>query len=436
MQTTTTRRKFLQVSAGALAGPLIVPAAVLGKEGAVPASERVTVGCIGVGGRGRANLESVAANPGAQVVAVCDVDATHRKDALRAAGLKADSGYGDFRELLGRRDIDAVVVSPPDHWHALITIAAAEAGKDIYCEKPLAFSIAEGRAVVEAVDKHKRILQCGTQRRSVAQWRQGCELVRNGRIGKLRKVEVGVQNQFAVRDGYTGLEAPEPTPQGFDYDMWLGPAPQAPYTPARCHFNFRWILDYSPGYITDTGAHYLDIAQWAQAADGSGPVAVEAQDVGSRPEGIYNAPESFRIRYTYANGVEVVMTATSDTSLWGVKFVGEKGSVSLRGNVNGSVLDVQPENLVTTRIASDEIHLYKSDDHHGNFIDCVKSRSPTAAPAEIGQRTATVCHLGTIAALLGRPLRWDPAEERFLGDDEANQMITRKMREPWGLQTL
>jgi len=436
VKSTTTRRKFLKVSAGALAAPFIVPAAVLGKEGAVPPSERVTIGCIGVGGRGRANLQSVVGNSQAQVVAICDVDAAHRKDALQAVGLKAESGYGDFRELLGRDDIDAVVVSTPDHWHALISIAAAEAGKDIYCEKPLASSIAEGRALVKAVETHERILQCGTQRRSVAEWRRGCELVRNGRIGKLRKVEIGVTNQFAIRGGYTGLEASESPPEGFNYDMWLGPAPLAPYTPARCHFNFRWILDYSPGYITDWGAHFLDIAQWAQGADDSGPTEVEAQDVGFRTEGIYNAPESFRIRYTYADGVEVVMTATSDTSLWGVKFVGEEGSVSLRGNVKGSVLDVQPAHLAKTRIAPDEIHLYKSDDHRGNFIDCVKSRRPTAVPAEAGQRTATVCHLGTLATLLGRRLRWDPATERFLDDDEANGMLARKMRDPWKLKTV
>ena len=425
----------MTASAGALAAPFIVPAAVLGRGGVVPPSERVAIGCIGVGGRGQANLQSVAKVPHAQIVAVCDVDAAHRKAALEQAGLKAESGYGDFRELLGRDDIDAVVVSTPDHWHALISIAAAEAGKDIYCEKPLAYSIAEGRALVKAVEKHERVLQCGTQRRSVAEWRRGCELVRNGRIGKLRKVEVGIQNQFAIRDGYTGLEAPESPPKGFDYEMWLGPAPLAPYTPGRCHFNFRWILDYSPGYITDTGAHYLDIVQWGLGADGGGPTEIEARDVVSRSKGIYNAPESCRIRYKYADGVEVVMTATSDTSLWGVKFVGEEGSVSLRGNVNGSVLDVQPENLATTRIGDGEVRLYKSDDHHRNFVDCVKSRRPTAAPAEVGHRTATVCHLGTIAALLGRRLRWDPATERFLGDDKANAMMARKIRGPWKLVT-
>lgn len=434
MQSVTTRRKFLKVSAGAIAAPFIVPAKVLGREGAVAPSERVTIGCIGLGGRGQTNLRGMADNPGAQVVAVCDVDEAHRKEGLKAAGLKAESGYADFRELLRRRDIDAVVVSTPDHWHALIAIAAAEAGKDIYCEKPLASSIAEGRAVVNAVTKHERILQCGTQRRSIAEWRRGCELVRNGRIGKLHRVEVGVPNEFSIRDGYSGREAPESPPEGFDYAMWLGPAPEAPYTPARCHFNFRWILDYSPGYITDFGAHFLDIVQWALGADDSGPIEVEAEDVGFRTESIYNAPERFRIRYRYQGGVEVMMTATPDVSLWGVKLFGEEGSVSLRGLGKDFSFDAQPAKRVATGSASGKVHLYRSDDHYGNFIDCVRSRRRTAVPAETGHRTGTVCHLGSLAALLGRRLRWDPAAERFLGDDEANGMLAPKMRSPWKLK--
>ncbi|MBI4605917.1 MAG: Gfo/Idh/MocA family oxidoreductase, partial [Planctomycetes bacterium] len=416
----------------ALAAPLIVPATALGRGGAVAPSERIAMACIGVGGRGQANLGAFHARKDVAIVAICDVDSAHRRAALERTGLKPDAGSNDFREVLARRDVDAVMVATPDHWHALISIAAVKAGKDVYCEKPLAGSIAEGQALVKAVREHKRVLQCGTQRRSMAGCRFACELVRNGRIGKLRRIEVGVPGQFAVSGGYTGLEPPGPVPEGFDYEMWLGPAPGAPYTAARCHFNFRWILDYSPGYITDWGAHYLDIAQWGNGSDESGPVEVEAHDVGFREKGIYDAPERFRIVYTYASGVQAVLTATTDRSLWGMKFVGESGSVSVESN------DVvtEPASLKTTAIGPAEVRLRESSDHYGDFIECVRSRARTAAPVEVGHRSASICHLGAIAAVLKRKLRWDPAAERFLDDDEANRRTARKLREPWTLQAV
>lgn len=425
----STRRQFLAESATIITAPLIVPASALGRGEELAPSERVTMACIGVGGRGGSNLNTFKRNEKVQIVAVCDVDGGHLTHGLRAAGLEAGAGTRDFREVLRRDDIDTVMVGTPDHWHALITISAVEAKKDVYCEKPLVASIREGQAVQRAVKQHRRIVQCGTQRRSKAGCRFACELVRNGRIGALKRVEVGVPGKFAVRGGYTGTEDPQSVPSGFDYEMWLGPAPRASYTAARCHFNFRWVLDYAPGYITDWGAHYLDIAQWGIGADETGPVQVDAQDVGFREKGIYNAPEAFRIVYTYASGVQAILTATTDQSKWGMKFIGEKGSIY----VETDKVISEPESIATSEIGPDEIRLYESQDHHRNFIDCVRSRKRPAAPVEIAHRSASVCHLGAISAILGRKLRWDPEKERFVGDEEANRRISRPMREPWKL---
>jgi predicted dehydrogenase len=419
----------LKASAAALAAPLIVPASALGRGGAEAPSERITMACIGVGGRGHSNLSAFLSLKDVQVVAICDVDAAHLRGALQSAGLGPGDGHADFRQVLARKGIDTVMIGTPDHWHALIAIAAMKAGKDVYCEKPLAASIAEGQAVVKAARETKRILQCGTQRRSRAGCRVACEIVRSGRIGKLKRIDVGVPGQFAIQGGYTGLEPEQPVPEGFDYEMWLGSASKAPYTAARCHFNFRWILEYAPGYITDWGAHYLDIAQWGNGTDESGPVEIEALDVGFREKGIYDAPESFRIVYRYPGGVEIVMTATTDRSFWGMKFIGEAGSVY----VETDDVITEPAGLKDTPIGPGEVHLHESNDHYGNFIECVRSRARTAAPPEIGHRSASICHLGAIATVLKRKLKWDPAAERFAGDDEANARISRKMREPWTL---
>jgi predicted dehydrogenase len=322
------------------------------------------------------------------------------------------------------------MIGTPDHWHALISIAAVKSGKDVYCEKPLAASIAESQAVVRVVEKHERILQCGTQRRSMAGCRFACELVRNGRIGKVLRVEVGVPGKFAIRGGFTGKEARQKVPKGFDYKTWLGPCKDAPYTAARCHFNFRWVMDYAPGYITDWGAHYLDIAQWGLGTDESGPVEVDAQNVSFREEGLYDAPESFRLVYTYASGAQAVLVSTTDKSKWGMKFFGEKGNIY----VESQNVVTDPANIKTTKIGADEIHLYDAkNDHHGNFLDCVKSRKQPSARVQIAHRSASMCQIGAISCSLGRKLKWDPKAERFVGDDDANQRLERPMREPWTL---
>ncbi len=414
---------------GSMVAPSIIPGTALGAEEKVAANSRINLACIGVGGMGTGNMRSFLNDERVQVVAICDVDDSHRARGLETAKLKADAGYKDFREVMARKDVDAVMIATPDHWHSIITVAACRAGKDIYCEKPLAASIGEGRFVSDLVRKEKRVLQCGTWRRSGLYVRMACELVRNGYIGELKEIEVGVPGKFAIRGGYTGLEAPVPVPKELDYQMWLGPAPEAPYTPARCHFNFRWVLDYAPGYITDWGAHFIDVAQWGNNTDDTTPVSVKASGVKCREKGVYDAPEEFRIEYQYANGVRMTMLSTTDGKKYGTKFTGTKGWVFSEN----TTLITEPAELRRTRIKDSEIHLYESKNHHRNFIDCILSRKETAASVEAAHRAASCCHLGTIAALLKREVKFDPKSEKFPGDEEANKMVMRSMRGQWRL---
>ena len=418
-----TRRKFIKSLA-----PMIVAPAVVGRGAQSAPNSRINLACIGVGGQGSGNMNALRQDERVQVTAICDVDKNHRERALRSCKLNADAGYNDFRKLLARDDVDAVMIATPDHWHSIISVAAARAGKDIYCEKPLAASIGESRLVSDVVQKEKRVLQCGTWRRSGVYSRMACEWVRNGYIGELKKVEVGVPGKFAIRGGFTGMEKPQEVPQGFDYKMWTGPAPEAPYTAARCHFNFRWVDDYAPGYITDWGAHFIDVAHWGMDADATNPIEVSATEVTRREKGIYDAAESFKIRYAYASGVEMVMFSTTDRAAYGTKFIGTKGSVFVENNK----LITDPPELRRTKIKDDEIHLYESKNHHRNFIDCVLSRKPTAAPVEAAHRAASACQLGAISAKLGRTLKFDPEKESF-ADAEADALVMRELHGGWEL---
>lgn len=424
-----TRRQLLASSAAALGTPLIVPARVLGKDGATAPSGKVRLAAIGVGGMGTGNLQSFLNDERVQVVAVCDVDAHHREAARNLAGLKEGDAYRDFREVLARPDVDAVMNATPDHWHAVIATAAAAAGKDLYTEKPLAAGIADGRALCQAVEKHQRVLQCGTWRRSGMKTRMACEWVRNGYIGDLQSIEIGVPGTFAINGGFTGLEEPQEVPPHLDYGLWLGPAPEAPYTAARCHFNFRWINDYAPGYITDWGAHFLDVAQWGAGMDETAATEVSATEVTRRDKGLYDAPESFRIEYHYPKGPRMIMFSTTDQMKWGVRFVGTQGSVF----TENERLETDPPSLRSVKLKDGDTRLFESKSHHGNFIDAVLTRGRTAAPAAVAQRAATLCHLGAISAALGRPVRFDPDAENFGSDQAANALLARPLRGPWKL---
>jgi predicted dehydrogenase len=431
------RRQFLKHAAvGLAAAPLA--GALRAYAEPPPAAARVVMGCIGVGGQGGGDMQVFLNDPRVQVVAVCDVDlgraqaAGKTVDAFYAERQKSGTGAGcqvtqDFREVLARPDIDAVLVATPDHTHALITVLAARAGKDIYCEKPLAYSIAEGRAVVNATRRHGRILQTGTQRRSDGRIRHACELVRNGRIGELKRTVVGLPRGFQIQNGSASAKpAPQPVPAGFDYDRWLGPAPEVPYTPGRCHFNFRWILDYGEGYISDWGAHYLDVAHWGMGVDLTGPTAATAKAAFPQ-DGLYDAPTEFDITYTYANGMTLLC---STEQALGILFEGSTGWIHIE-KPGAPHVAASDDRVLRSEIAPGEIHLYRSGSQHGNFIDCVLSRQEPAAPAELGHRSASVCHVGMIAARLGRPLRWDPATEHFVDDAAADRLVFRPMRYPW-----
>ncbi len=414
------RRTFLRGSAASvIALPMIVPSSVFGADAP---SSRITIGCIGLGNQGTGNMKGFISNGASQVVAICDVDRWHLESANQIAGLPASSLYNDFRELIARDDIDAVSVGTPDHWHAIPSIAAMKSGKDVYCEKPLTLTIAEGRAIAKTARRYGRILQTGLQQRSDDKFRHACELVRNSHIGQLQKVYVDIpgNNKPNPVDW-----KPEPVPDGFDYNFWLGQAPDVPYTSMRCHYTFRFILDYSGGQMTNWGAHYMDIAQWGMGTDDTGPVSIKG--VGKFPkEGLFNTATEANVVYTYANGVELILRQGRGGN---IRFVGTKGQVS----VNRGRIETEPKSLVTYNAGPNEIHLYRSNDHKQNFLDCIKTRRQPICDSEVGHRSVSLCHLGNIAMLLGRELKWDPKREMFIGDDRAQSMVSRTMRAPWRL---
>ncbi len=417
--------KGVAAAGAAVALPSIVPSSVFG---ATAPSNLIVMGCIGVGGRGTGNMRTFLNSPGVRVVAACDVDRGHRDRALGIVNAKYKNrdcfSCNDFRELLARDDIDAVTVCTPDHWHALISIAAAKAGKDIYCEKPVANSVAEGRAVCDAVTRYGRVLQTGSQERSGHNVRFACELIRNGRIGKLHtarvNLPVGHRRQIPP-------QPPVPVPPGFDYDRWLGPAPWAPYTPKRCHGSFRYILDYSGGEMTDRGAHVLDLVQLGLGTDDTGPVEISGRGKAAT-DGLFNTFVEYNFQCRYANGVQLIGQSAGRR---GIKFEGSDGWIFI--HVHGGRLEAEPQSLLREKIGPNEISLGRNRGHHRNFLDAVRERVQPFATAEIGHRTASICHLVNIALLLERKLKWDPAKEQVLGDSHANQMVAPSMREPWRL---
>ena len=428
------RRGFLQTSAALGAGlalPAVVPATVFGQ---LAPSERITVGCIGVGRMGMGDLRDALGIKQVRVVAVCDVDSNRVKKAQSAVDSYYDdqggcAGYGDFRDLLARDDIDAVQISTPDHWHALPAIEAAKSGKDIFLQKPLSLTVQEGRVVSDTVRRYGRIFQIGSQQRSDARFRQACELVRNGRIGKLHAIRVG----FGTDPG-TGPEPAMPVPPELDYDMWLGPAPWAPYTEKRVHPRKDYsrpgwlrITDYGAGMITGWGSHHNDIAQWGMGTEHTGPVEITGR-AEFPTDGLWDVHGRFHIEYVYANGVRVIC-ADNGENKQGIVFEGSEGSIYVR---RGHI-EAQPASLLAETIGPEGTKLYMSNHHKANFYECVKSRDETAAPVEVAHRSCSVCLLGQIAMRLNRKLRWDPEAEVFIGDAEASRMLSKPMRGHWHL---
>ena len=388
------------------------------------------MGFIGVGGMGTGNMRDFLSKKDAHVIAVCDVDRNHRNRARDMVNEKYGNQdcdtYNDLHELLERKDIDAVGIAIPDHWHALAAVAAARKGYDIYAEKPLAYTISEGRAIVDAVKKYNIVWQTGSQQRSERNFRFACELVRNGYIGEVKLVKVGLPHGNSIRQCST---QPTPVPEGFDYDRWLGPAPWAPYSPGRCHGNFRWISDYSQGQLTDWAGHHIDIAQWGMNTELTAPVEIEGEAVYPIAEdGLYDTPGTYRFECKYKEGFTMIV-ADNHQNKQGVLFQGSEGWI----HVNRDGIDASPKSLLSTIIKPHEIHLYKSNDHRQNLLDCIRTRKKIVAPAEVAHRSIMVAHLGAIAMRLGRKINWDPQKEKFINDTEADRYLSRPMRSPWYL---
>ncbi len=436
-----TRRGFLARGAtaavGAAVAPCVITSAALGTGSIPAASERVTLGHIGVGGQGTALVRyGFLPLNDAQCVAVCDPFRSRRENVGRQinehyaerggkGSYKGCAAYNDFRELSARDDIDAVVIATPDHWHVLTALAAARAGKDLYVEKPLGLSLAEDQSLRDTVNRHGTVFQYGTQQRSSPNFRFACELVRNGRIGKLHTIEATCEGSA---EG--GSTEPIPVPEGFDYDLWLGPAPWAPLTYDRCIARDYlkkggwYISDYALGFIAGWGAHPLDIAQWGNGTDHTSPI--EYEGTGTFPtEGLFDTAVSWDIWCRYANGVSLHFRS----GVHSTKFIGTEGWVKV--NRNGIWTD--PPSLLKSVIGPGEIHLYESRNHYQNFLDCIRTRSATISPIEPAVRSDTISHLSDIAIRTGRRITWDPEKEKIIGDPEASRLLGRSHREPWHL---
>ncbi len=369
------------------------------------------------------------------LMAVCDVDEGHAEAAAKqfTRDGRAPARYSDFRKVLERDDIQVIIQATPDHWHTLVNMAAVRAKKDVYGEKPLTLTIDEGRRLAQAVRENRAVLQTGSQQRSDRRFRLVTELVRNGRLGKLRQVTV-----YLPAGLRGGPFAPSPAPAGLNWDYWLGQAPRVDYVKERCHTTFRYWLDYSGGTMTDWGAHHNDIARWAIGLEG--PVAIEAQVRAEPVPGGYTAISEYEVVFTYANGVRHIVKTTPDDNIFGgvVKRDGQRNGLRFEGTdgwiwVNRGDLEASDEALLSTPLPASAPRLEVSNDHMGNFFECVRTRRDPICHVEVGHRSASMCHLAAIALALRRKLEWDPAREQFIGDGsaQANARIAREQRRPY-----
>jgi predicted dehydrogenase len=453
------RRSFLSAAAKTAAAasvatgfPAIVPSSVFG---ATSPANRINVGAIGVGRISRGHdIPNIRKFDTARIMAVCDLDANRVEDGKKLVNdfyatktgkpYNGVTGYADYRELLANKDIDAVVISTPDHWHALIAIAAVEHGKDVYLQKPASLTIAEGRALSNAVHKSGQIFQIGSQQRSTIQFRYAAELVRNGRIGQLKTVEVGLPG-----DPSGEVEPEMPTPKGFNYEAWLGSTPHVYYTEKRVHPQVGydrpgWLRceQFGAGMITGWGAHHVDSAHWGMGTEFTGPIEIWGS-AKFPAKGLWDVHGDFKTYGLYANGVTMVISGDFPN---GIKFIGTNGWIFVsRGNEqvtasdpvaklqDNTALSASDPKIIKSVIGESEIHLYESADHHGNWLECIRSRRQPIAPVEVAHRSCSACLLHHIAMKTNRKLYWDPIKERFKNDDEANAMLSRPMRAPYML---
>jgi len=456
-----TRRRFLAATGLALAAPTIVPANALGQGNQPAPSERITLGVVGWGMQGPSNTEAFLGLKECQVVAACDIDKHHLQSALdRINGHYQNQdckSYHDYREMMARKDIDAVMLAVPDTWHALVATEAANNKKDIYGEKPLARTIAEQQAIVRAVQQNNRIWQTGSWQRSQAPFRKAAEIVRNGLIGKVTRVEVGLpagHHDFAgtSKEALQKMGKPNepaeylasvvpgspewdavasPAPAELDYETWIGPSQMEPYIKARVHMNWRWNYNVGGGQLLDWIGHHCDIAHWGLDCDQTGgPIELEA--IGDFPpkNALWNTCGKYRITAKYPNDVTMIIAGGHGDIRGGAKWIGTDGWVWVdRGSFDASNIDWFRE----IPAAQYKVKLYRSDNHQKNFLDCVKSRQPTITPVETAHHSAIPGHLGLIALLVGRKIKWDSAKEVIVGDEEASRLLSRPYRTPWKL---
>jgi predicted dehydrogenase len=436
------RRQFLRRATGAAVGaisyPYVVSSSALGKAGSVAASNRISVGCVGVGPQGTAVMRNFLVEKDARVVAVCDVKSNVRQAAQNLVNEHYQSdgcaAYNDFRELIGRDDIDVVLAATPDHWHVLVALAAVKAGKDVYLEKPMGLSLEQDQALRAAVHRYGRVFQFGTQQRSSRDFRFACELVLNGRLGKLHTINV-----WSPGSSQGGSPEPVPVPEWLDYNMWLGPASFKPYTEDRCSNKLWWFIsDYAIGFIAGWGIHPVDIALWGGGDKLTGPIEIEGTGVWPT-EGICDTAMNWNVTLKYAGGVTMSFTGNPFPEEWrkrygrtgshGTAFEGTDGWV----HVDRSGINAQPKELLQTEFGPNEIHLYNSSNHVRNLLDCVKSRAKTICPIDEAVQADIICQISDIAIRLEQKLKWDPKEELFVNNDAANRRLSRAMRSPWTL---
>ncbi len=426
MKSSITRRRFLATAVATLAAPYFIPARALGRDGAVAPSNRIAVGLIGMGDRGRQHMGSLLNISEAQVVGVCDVFRS-RAEASRDKANQHYNGtvctaHQDFRELLARPDLDAVFITSPENWHVVMSIMAMKAGKDVYCEKALSLTVREGRAVCDAVRRYGRVFQAGTQQRSDRNFRFACELARNGYLGKIHTVTVSVPS------GKRLLKlTPGPVPPDLDYDLWLGPAPFKPYRENLCSYNWYFLTDYCAGWIQSWGVHHMDIALWGVPAFTAGTIEVEGT-AEFLPEGDADVSFGWKVRIQPPGGPLLQFYDDANSPFGhGVRFEGDKGWVHVvRGGIKA-----EPKWLLDVAIKPGEEHLYRSDHHQINFLECLRTRREPVAPVEACHAATTATLIADIATRTGRKLTWDWQNEQFVNDDTANRMLTRALRRPW-----
>ncbi len=436
-RSTLTRRRFIKTSTAVAAG-LLLPAWYLeelrghaAETKPRSANDKPGLALIGTGSRGKSLLKE--AEKFGNITAICDVDQEHLLEVAKL--YPAAVAYKDFRKLLKRSDVDAVLIATPDHWHALVAIAAMRAGKDVYCEKPMTHTIEQGQRLIKVVEETKRVFQVGSQQRSDARFRLACELVRNNRLGKLKHVITGLPPGI-----HGGPLKPGPVPQGVDWNLWLGPAPMIEYVSER-HRAFRHFYDYSGGRMTDWGPHHIDIALWAMGLENSGPISADGKAHLKPISGGFEIPSQYSVDFTYANGITHLCRSVADEKkpddqpdpvfptdmVNGIKFEGSEGTLL----VTRKKIEASKSEIIDAPLPSNAVRLEVSANHMGNFVECMRTRKKPIAPVEHGHRSVSACHIGVIAIRLGRKLQWDPVKEQFIGDKEASALIAREMRKPW-----